>query len=46
MKRKFTEEKARQFERNVPKAQEFLEKSRKSKRIDIMKLRDLMNSRI
>jgi len=35
---KFTEEEARQFERNVLRAQEFLENDRKSKRLDILKI--------
>jgi len=42
----WTDEDARQFEKNLPNALDFLEKSRKSKRLNIMKLRDIMNSRI
>jgi len=43
---KWTEENARQFEKNLPNALDFIEKSRKSKRLDIMKLRDIMNCRL
>jgi len=46
MNRKFTEEEARLFERNLSRAQEFIEKSRKTKRLEIMKLRNIMNNRM
>lgn len=44
MKRKFTEEKSRRFERNLSKAIDLLEGTKKSKRLQITKLFDIMDS--
>ncbi len=43
--RKFTEEESCQYEKNLSQTQEFLDKTTKSKRLDIMKLCDIMNIR-